>query len=109
VRVRVLPSAVKDTGKPRVHGYVWSDRPDALDLRQDLLTCWTFDQGWLLSTVFRDRQPGFGPGMSALLDAVRDTDVHAVVLLSQDGYARPIARRIEKAGSSCLVLPREVS
>jgi hypothetical protein len=109
LRVRVLSSAVKDTGKPRVYGYVWADRPDARDLRQDLLTSWTWEHGWLLSTVFRDEQPGFGPGIASLLDTIRVTDVHAVVLFAQDGYARPIARRIERSGSSCLVIPREFS
>lgn len=105
VRVRVLSSAVKGTGKPRVYGYVWTPDPDALQVRQDLLTCWTYDQGWLLGKVFSDEQPGFGPGMSALLKAIQTTDVHAVVMFSQDSYARAIARRIERTGTSCLVLP----
>jgi hypothetical protein len=105
VRVRVLSSAVKDTGKPRVHGYVWSNRLDTLRTRQDLLTCWTYEQGWLLSKVFADEQPGFGPGMSDLLATIRATDVHAVVMFSQDSYARVIARRIERSGTSCLVIP----
>jgi hypothetical protein len=109
VRVRVLSSAVKHTGKPRVYGYVWAQHPGALELRQDLLTCWTYDQGWLLGTVFSDEQPGFGPGMSALLKAIETTDVHAVVMFSQDSYARAIARRIERTGTSCLVLPTDFS
>ena len=102
VRMRVLSSAVRDTGKPRVYGYVWAD-PDAE--RRDQLTCWTYEQGWLLSKVFQDDQPGFGPGMSALLDAVQTTDVHAVVMFSQDSYARAVARRIDGSGTPCLVLP----
>ena len=109
VRVRVLSSAVKDTGKPRVYGYVWAGRPDALQLRQDLLTCWTYEQGWLLSKIFADEQPGFGAGMSALLAAIQTTDVHAVVMFSQDSYARAIARRIDRAGTPCLVIPPDFS
>jgi hypothetical protein len=108
VRVRVLSSAVKGTGKPRVYGYVWA-KPDGLQARQDLLTCWTYDQGWLLGKVFFDEQPGFGPGMSGLLQAIHTTDVHAVVMVSQDSYARVIARRIERTGTSCLVLPPDFS
>jgi hypothetical protein len=104
LRVRVLSSAIKQTAdKPRVYGYTWGTGHDE---HQDLLTSWTFDRGWLLSRVFHDEQPGFGPGMSALLEAVRTTDVHAVVVPLQDRYARAIARRIEKSGSSCLVVPR---
>jgi hypothetical protein len=102
VRVRVLSSAVQGTGKPRVYGYVWAD-PGAA--RRDLLTCWAYEQGWLLSKVFQDDQPGFGPGMSALLDTIRTTDAHAVVMSSQDSYARAIARRIERSGTPVLVLP----
>lgn len=102
VRVRVLSSAVNNTGKPRVYGYVWAD-PDAE--RQDQLTCWTYEQGWLLSKVFQDAQPGFGPGMSALLEAVRTTDVHAVVMFAQDRAARAVAHRIDRSGTPCLVLP----
>jgi hypothetical protein len=104
VRLRVLSSAVKDTGKPRVYGYVGAG--NAADA--DLLTCWTYEQGWLISKIFTDEQPGFGPGMSALLDAVETTDAHAVIMLSQDSYARAIARRIERAGTQCLVLPTDL-
>ncbi|GAB3874462.1 hypothetical protein GCM10029964_016470 [Kibdelosporangium lantanae] len=43
--------------------------------------------------------------MSALLDAVRTTDVHAVVMFAQDGAARAVARRIDRSGTPCLVLP----
>jgi hypothetical protein len=106
VRVRVLPSAVKngvidnETAKPRVYGYIRAHEVD-----QDLLTCWAYDQGWLMSKVFVDEYPGFGSGMTALLEAVRTTDVHGVVMLCEDGYARAIARRITQAGSLCLVVP----
>ncbi|MBP2320019.1 hypothetical protein JOF56_000404 [Kibdelosporangium banguiense] len=103
LRVHVLSSAIKNPGKLRVYGYVWG--PTQSD-HQDLLTSWTWEQGWLLSKVFHDEHPGFGPGMSALLEAVATTDVHAVVVPFQDRYARAIARRIEKSGSSCLVVPR---
>jgi hypothetical protein len=104
LRVCVLSSAIKETGtKPRVYGYTWGP---AQDNHQDLLTSWTFDRGWLLSKVFHDEHPGFGPGMSGLLEAVRTTDVHAVVVPFQDRYARAIARRIARSGSSCLVIPR---
>jgi hypothetical protein len=109
VRVRVLSSAVKETGKPRVHGYVWGPTVTALQARQDLLTCWTYEQGWLLSRVFTDAQPGFGPGVSALLETIQGADVHAVVMFSQDSYSRAIARRIERSGTPCLMLPAEVS
>ncbi|ALG07253.1 hypothetical protein [Kibdelosporangium phytohabitans] len=102
LRVHVLPSAIKNAGKPRVYGYVWGT---AQDENQDLLTCWTFDHGWLLSKVFHDDQPGFGPGMTALLDTLRTTDVHAVVVPIRDRYAQAIARRIERSGTSCLVVP----
>jgi hypothetical protein len=105
VRVRVLSSAVKETGKPRVYGYVWANQPTVVQLRQDLLTCWTYEQGWMLSKVFYDEQPGFGPGMSALLETIQTTDVHAVVMFGQDSYARAIARRIGRSGTSCLVIP----
>ncbi|MEV4318763.1 hypothetical protein [Actinocrispum sp. NPDC049592] len=107
--MRVLSSAVKETGKPRVHGYVWAPDVVALRARQDLLTCWTYEQGWLLSKVFTDAQPGFGPGVSALLETIQGADVHAVVMFSQDSYSRAIARRIERSGTPCLVLPGEVS
>lgn len=104
LRVHVLPSAVRNIGKPRVYGYVWGR---AQDENQDLLTAWTFDQGWLLSKVFHDDHPGFGPGMTALLEALRTTDVHAVVVPIRDRYARAIARRIERSGTSCLVVPNQ--
>jgi hypothetical protein len=103
LRVHVLSSAIKEAGKPRVYGYVWGS---AHDNHQDLLTSWTWEQGWLLSKVFYDEHPGFGPGMAALLEAVTTTDVHAVVVPFQDRYAKAIARRIQKSGSSCLVVPR---
>lgn len=102
LRVHVLPSAIKNIGKPRVYGYVWG--PAHTD-NQDLLTCWTFEQGWMLSTVFHDDHPGFGPGMASLLAALRTTDVHAVVVPIRDRYARAVARRIERSGTSCLVIP----
>ncbi|MET0134181.1 MAG: hypothetical protein ABW215_11375 [Kibdelosporangium sp.] len=111
MRVRVLPSAVKgvagpgpavdaDSAKPRVYGYIRGRQAD-----QDLLTCWAYEQGWMLSKVFVDEYPGFGSGMSALLQAVRTTDVHGVVMLCDDSYARAIARRITEAGTVCLVVP----
>lgn len=107
LRVGVLSSAIKESDpKPRVYGYTWGTAHSDHQDHQDLLTSWTFERGWLLSKVFHDEHPGFGPGMSALLEAVRTTDVHAVVVPFQDRYARAIARRIEKSGSSCLVVPR---
>ncbi|WP_207925983.1 hypothetical protein [Actinocrispum wychmicini] len=108
MRVRVLSSAVRDAGKPRVHGYVWASRPDALRARQDLLTCWTYEQGWLLSKIFTDERPGFGPGMSALLRAIQTTDTHAVVMFSDEGAARALARRIDRSGTPCLMLPSDL-
>lgn len=99
LRVRVLPSAVKENGpKPRVYGYVRAGD-------QDLITCWAYEQGWLLSKVFVDDFPGFGAGMSDLLAALRTTDVEGVVLLGDDSYTRAIAKRITGAGKSCLVVP----
>ncbi|ONI81012.1 hypothetical protein ALI144C_20830 [Actinosynnema sp. ALI-1.44] len=102
LRVHVLPSAIKNAGKPRVYGYVWGA---ARDENQDLLTCWTHHHGWLLSKVFHDEHPGFGPGMTALLEALRTTDAHAVVVPIRDKYAQAIARQIERSGTSCLVVP----
>lgn len=105
VRVRVLSSAVRDIGKPRVHGYVWASGPDALQTRRDMLTYWTYEQGWLLSKIFTDDTPGLGPGMSALLRTIQTTDTHAVVMFSDEGKARALARRIDRSGTPCLLLP----
>lgn len=105
LRVRVLPSAVKEdtavnenSAKPRVYGYVRAGD-------QDLITCWAYEHGWLLSKVFVDEYPGFGAGMSDLLATLRTTDVEGVVLLGEDSYTRAIARRITSAGKSCMVVP----
>ncbi|MCE7006850.1 hypothetical protein LWC34_29080 [Kibdelosporangium philippinense] len=114
LRVQVLPSAikngaVKNVGKPRVYGYVWGPADSTVHSEnQDLLTAWTFEQGWMLSKVFHDDHPGFGPGMTELLETLRTTDVHAVVVPIRDRYARAIARRIERSGTSCLVVPNQI-
>jgi hypothetical protein len=105
VRLQVLPTAIRQEGKPRVYGYVWADQtqPGTLDDRQDLVTCWAWEQGWLLSTVFRDTRTRAdtynGPGLIALLDVLRSTDSYGVVLPGNpDQHARQIARQIKATG-----------
>ena len=67
------------------YGYVRTDTGNEATSAYDALVCWCVDQGWYLSTIFRDvgmcsnalRRPGF----TGLLDALHLPDTAGAVVL----------------------------